>query len=226
MREIKFYKDTVVKAYENDEITKKEFLSMLHIEKSLLNKRVDKINYRALKVIDYKPNNGYSMEKIKGKTLSEYFWESRDIEIFLLGVKWLAIFANSFSSKKIPYLSDYTTHNIMLSGQNDVVVIDQAGALDELVEVERILSYYLARFSLELSLKFKGSKKFLTNAINNYNSIAINKLDLNRLKNEISQSNLRLKKKIKRNLKGSKKLIIISLLNLNRLYFNFILLNT
>ena len=221
MREITILDGIVLKKYDDESRTLVEFNKMKRIEQIYKSLNINGIKYRALKVISFTTNEGYSMEKINGKNLSELFWKDKNIDYYLMGIRWLANYSNSLESKRVPYLSDYTTHNLMLSENSEVVAIDQSDNVeDKDVLIEKILGYYFARFYFELTLSFNLNKVIFKRSIEEYNSIANLKLEMSELKMELEKSTVRLKSKLKNIKSIPKRTILLLALKITKVYLN------
>ncbi len=195
MREIVFDKEIVRKNYSDFDITIKEFESMKYIYDLYNTLKYKQYTYRALNIFELR-SNGYTMEFIKGLTLSEAIFHKKNHKSIMHASVWLANYMNQFENNKIGYLSDYTTHNIMISRNNEVILIDQASAKEKSTSVERIISYFIARLDFEKSLHISFSKKYIIEMIDTYNELARVNLNIEILKKELIDSYKRLYRKI------------------------------
>jgi tRNA A-37 threonylcarbamoyl transferase component Bud32 len=196
MREIEINEDTVRKKYEKHETTFQEYQAMKYIYETYNSFNYGEYNYRALKVNQIRAD-GYTMEYIKGDTLSDAIYDKKDYLLIVHAAIWLANYANQFKNDSIAYLSDFTTHNVMISKNKEVVVIDQAAAKEKEALPELIISYLVARFDFEKTLHFSFSKKYLILMFNTYNQVAKRPLRIEVLKAGLSESYKRLYRKIK-----------------------------
>jgi tRNA A-37 threonylcarbamoyl transferase component Bud32 len=196
MRVLEINKDFVRKKYTNPNSTLKEYQAMKYLLDNYVSFKNGDYTYRALKIFQIGAD-GYTMEFINGSTLSEAIFDKKNYKLIIHAAVWLANYVNQFKNNKIGYLSDYTTHNIMLSKNKEIIVIDQASAKEKTASPELIISYLIARFDFEKTLHLNFSKKYLKSIINNYNQLANNYLEIEILKECILESYIRLYKKIK-----------------------------
>jgi RIO-like serine/threonine protein kinase len=225
MREIEFNKDFVRKKYSKFETTSKEFESMKQIYENYNSLKIQGYVYRALRVHELR-SDGYIMEFVNGTTLSKAIFDNKNYQLIVHAAVWLANYTNQFKNHKIGYLSDYTTHNIMVSENREIIVIDQASSIEKTASPELIISYLITRFDFEKNLHLNFSKKYLTDIIYKYNQQANIPLKIEILKDCLLESYKRLYRKIKkRKFNLFKKLILKGALKIS-LIFVLIKINT
>jgi tRNA A-37 threonylcarbamoyl transferase component Bud32 len=196
MKEIIINKNCVRKKYYNHDTTVKEYKSMKYIQETYNSLNYEGHTYRSLRVNQIR-TNGYTMEYINGTTLSKAIFDNKKYELIVHAAIWLANYTNQFRNHEIAYLSDYTTHNVMISKNKEVIVIDQTLAKEKKASPELIISYLIARFDFEKTLHLNFSKKYLILSLNSYNQVAKRPLRIEVLKAGLSESYKRLYRKIK-----------------------------
>ena len=194
-----------------------EYNSMKFISNHTTHYKKSKYCHRGLKVFNVS-SIGYSMEKIEGKTLMESFISNKNYDIFSHGAIWLANYVNGFKKIEVGYLQDFTAQNIMISNQNEIILIDQLQAHRSNSNPEKIISYYILRIYFERNLSLDFKFDYLKNCIEIYNSVAFNNLDNKLLSKEIKYNYKRYSNKLKNEIMFKKFILQIFLF----LSYNFL----
>jgi hypothetical protein len=158
MNLIKIQGNKVYKRYDTFEKTYDEYLSMCKIKEIYLEKKINGFTYKALDVFGVDDSSGYSMEYLSGSTISSLYWKSRDTNLFKYCGIWLALYLRAFENKDdVDALRDFTSHNIFLTNEKEVVLLDQSYAHNKKQNILEIVAYFVARQNLEevIRLNFK-----------------------------------------------------------------------
>lgn len=195
MEKIKFHNEYIHKNCGSEFLNYNEFLSMKKISEIFGFFNHEKFIYRSLKVFEYN-REYYSMEYIKGKTISQLYWETNDYKIFKHAGKWLAFYTNKNSINGfVPAIADFVSNNIMLSN-NEVILIDQPSAHKKNQKVEEILSYFISRQNFENTLHFRLFSKNLNSFLESFFKIQEFELSRKLFLIHISKAHRHLLKKI------------------------------
>lgn len=187
-----------IKNYDSYEVTFKEFLSMKMLKNIAGTIKVNDYVYRSVFVHKIIRDKGYYMELIDGSTLSELFWKKKDYSLFRHVGIWIALYSNNFyDTSSINRINDFTTHNIMISKNNEVILIDQGLVATQNQSIEGILFYLIMRQDFEQLLHFQFTFKHIYNTLKSYFCFSIHGLNHKRVIESIEFNKKRLKRKLK-----------------------------